>query len=105
MSANRPPRVDFRCFGCVLGVATKTKTQLSGVRMKNRNRSSIAVILASSGALASVNMNTLPAKDWKVHSGRAPVAGEDVHSLSSQKIAGTKNTVIKAESGAKLCVT
>lgn len=61
--------------------------------------------IMQSGAAALISVDGLPLKDWKVHSGRAAVAGEDVHSLTSQKIAGTKSMVIKTETGAKLSVT
>lgn len=65
----------------------------------------VPVILAENGAVGNVNTATLPKADWKIHSGFAPVANENVHSLQSQKIAGTKNIVIQAETGRQLCVT
>ena len=72
--------------------------------MKKRNFSLVPAILLN-GAAARIDISTLPQKDWEVHSGHAPVANEEVHSLQSQMITGTKNVVLKAESGAKLCVT
>ena len=73
--------------------------------MKRRFSGSLVPMILASGAIGKIDTSTLPAKDWNVHSGRVPVSKEDVHSLQSQKIAGTKSMVIKTESGAKLSVT
>jgi hypothetical protein len=61
--------------------------------------------MLATGASALIKTSTLPAKDWKVHSGFAPATGENVHSLKSQKIEGTGTVVIQAETGAQLSVT
>lgn len=73
--------------------------------MKKRFLSTLVPMILASGATGKIDTSTLPKKDWTVHSGHAPVAKEDVHSLMSQKIAGTKNLLIQADSGAKLSVT
>lgn len=65
----------------------------------------VPATLAATGASINVDTKTLPKADWKTHSGFAPIANEQVHSLQSQKIDGTKNLVIRAESGKQLCVT
>lgn len=72
---------------------------------RNRNKGSMVQVTLLSGATAMINMASLPQKDWKTHSGHAPVTKEEVHSLQSQKVEGTKNLLIKKPSGAKLCVT
>lgn len=69
-----------------------------------RTSAFIPAILAN-GAAISVNTSTLPKKDWKTHSGLAPVAKENVHTMRSQKIAGTKSVVLEADSGKQLSVT
>lgn len=69
------------------------------------DRSTFVPALMMSGATAMVATSTLPQKDWKVHSGKAPVSKEEVHSLKSQMIAGTKTLVIQADSGKQLSVT
>jgi len=71
----------------------------------SRTGSFVPVILASTGALGSINTDTLPKGAWQTHSGKAPATGEDVHSLQSQKIDGTKNILLRAESGKQLSVT
>ncbi|MEK7086210.1 MAG: hypothetical protein AAB709_00025 [Patescibacteria group bacterium] len=72
---------------------------------KNQRKGTFVPATLLSGATALINTSMLPKKDWKTHSGFAPVAKEDVHSLQSQDIAGTKDVVIKTDTGAKLCVT
>ena len=57
-------------------------------------RTFVPAILLANSARTLVDTSTLPAKDWKVHSGVAPVANEEVHSIKSQEIAGTRNMVI-----------
>lgn len=73
--------------------------------MKTKRSSLVPAILAATAAAIKVDTETLPKGSWRTHSGKAPVAGEEVHSLQSQKIAGTKNIVLKAESGRQLSVT
>lgn len=73
--------------------------------MKKRFQGTFIPMILASGATGSINTQTLPKKDWRVHSGFAPVAKENVHSLMSHEIAGTKSIVLQADSGAKLSVT
>ena len=71
---------------------------------KDKNTKMVPVIMTN-GALARVKISTLPKKDWNVHSGYAKIAGEEVHSLTSQVIKGTKTRIIQADTGTTLSVT
>ncbi|MFA6519599.1 MAG: hypothetical protein WCT41_02130 [Candidatus Paceibacterota bacterium] len=73
--------------------------------VKKRFYGNLIPMILASGVPGNIDASKLPKKDWTVHSGHAPVAKEEVHSLMSQKIAGTKTLLLQAESGAKFSVT
>lgn len=70
--------------------------------MKNQH---FVPMIMNNGARGRIDVDSLPAKDWRVHSGYAKVADEEVHSLQSQAIDGTNSLLIMAGSGATLSVT
>ncbi|MFA6077537.1 MAG: hypothetical protein WC724_00800 [Candidatus Paceibacterota bacterium] len=61
--------------------------------------SKISVILAGTNIVGMIDRSALAKDGWKKHSGKAPVAGVEVHSLESQKIDGTDSIAIKGKGG------